>query len=211
MDEEDIQYGPYMLPEVTIEPEAQLSMPPLEGQGRAESTMSPIDFLLGGAITRSPKLLSPLGITDLLLNPFMALKSLRNRSLSTTSNLIKKREQVQYMYRGLGSKGYKDAIESNVLRARQTPNAIYQGKFDVGKTYGNKTYYSPEKEVAKRYGKGYYARVPVEEFGGKLRKTYRGDNPWSQYTKSQIPTNKAEIFKPFFGKYGGPSIKSPKY
>ena len=51
----------------------------------------------------------------------------------------------------------------------------------------------------------------VEEFGGKLRKTYRGDNPWSQYTKSQIPTNKAEIFKPFFGKYGGPSIKSPKY
>ncbi len=48
MDEEDIQYGPYMLPEVTIEPEAQLSMPPLEGQGRAESTMSPIDLLLLG-------------------------------------------------------------------------------------------------------------------------------------------------------------------
>ena len=210
MDEEDIQYGPYMLPEVTIEPEAQLSMPPLEGQGRAESTMSPIDFLLGGAITRSPKLLSPLGITDLLLNPFISLKSLTNKGVSTTADLIKKREQVQYMYRGLGSKGYKDAIKSNVLRARQTPNAKYQGKFDVGKTYGNKTYYSPEKEIAERYGKGYYARVPVEEFEGKLIKN-RGRDTWSQYTKSQIPINKAEIFKPLFGKYGGPSIKLPKY
>ena len=211
MDEEDIQYGPYMLPEVTIEPEAQLSTPPLEGQGRAEYTMSPIDFLLGGAMTGSPKLLSPLGITDLLLNPFISLKSLTNKGVSTTADLIKKREQVQYMYRGLGPEGYKDAIKSNVLRGRQTPNANIVGKFDVGKTFKDKTYYSPKKEIAKNYGKGYYAKVPVQEFEGKLINRYGSNNTWSQYTKSQIPINKAEIFKPLFGKYGGPSIKSPKY
>lgn len=210
VNEEDIQYGPYMLPEVTIEPEAQLSMPPLEGQGRAESTMSPIELLLGAAITRSPKLLSPLGVTDLLLNPFISLKSLADKGVSITADLIKKRKQVQYMYRGLGPEGYKDAIKSNVLRGRQTPNVNMVGEFNLGKTFSNKTYYSPKKEIAKKYGKGYYARVPVEEFEGKLINRYGSDNTWSQYTKSQIPTNKAEIFKPLFGEYGGPSIKSPK-
>lgn len=211
MDEEDIQYGPYMLPEVTVEPDPELSMPSLAGSGRAESTMSPIELLLGGAITRAPKLLSPLGIIDLGLNPFINLKSLASKGASKAADLIKKREQVQYMYRGLGPEGYKDAIKSNVLRGRQTPNTNMAGKFNIGKTFSNKTYYSPKKQIAEKYGKGYYAKVPVQEFEGKLINRYGSNNTWSQYTKSQIPINKAEIFKPLFGKYGGPSIKSPKY
>ena len=121
-----------------------------------------------------------------------------------------KRKEGQYMYRGLGPEGYKDAIKSNVLRGRQTPNVNMAGKFNVGKTFPNKTYYSPEEEIAKKYGKGYYARVPVEEFEGKLINDYGSNNTWSQYTKSQIPTNKAEIFKPLSEKVEGPSIKSPK-
>ena len=47
--EDNNTYGPYTLPEVTIEPEAELTMPNLSGQGRAESVMSPLEMVLFGS------------------------------------------------------------------------------------------------------------------------------------------------------------------
>ena len=47
--EDNTTYGPYTLPEVTIEPEAELTMPDLAGQGRAQSVMSPLEMVLFGS------------------------------------------------------------------------------------------------------------------------------------------------------------------
>ena len=49
MSDDNNIYGPYTLPNVSVEPEVQLSMPPLQGQGRTESTMSPVEMLLLGS------------------------------------------------------------------------------------------------------------------------------------------------------------------
>ena len=46
--EDNNTYGPYTLPEVTVEPVGELTMPDLSGQGRAQSVMSPLEMVLLG-------------------------------------------------------------------------------------------------------------------------------------------------------------------
>ncbi len=47
--EDNTTYGPYTLPEVTVEPVGELTMPNLSEQGRVQSVISPLEMvLLGG-------------------------------------------------------------------------------------------------------------------------------------------------------------------
>ena len=113
------------------------------------------------------------------------------------------------VYRGLGKEGLEDALQSGVFRPNQNvkPNII--GGFDLAKDFNTTqvgTYYSPNFNVADKYGKGFIAEVPRD--AATFGKRYKGAD-WSLKTKDQIPIDKGRILEKNWW-YGYKPVEVPK-
>lgn len=98
-------------------------------------------------------------------------------------------------YRGLGKEGVEDALQSRVFRPNQNVKPNITGGFDLAKDFNTTqvgTYYSPNFNVADKYGKGFIAEVPGD--AATFGKRYKGSD-WSMATKDQIPIDKGRILE----------------
>jgi len=103
------------------------------------------------------------------------------------------------MYRGIGKKGMKDAKRSGVFRPKapgiddkMAKLLKQQQEVKLREKVFDKTYYGPDFEIAKRYGKGYIVEVPFD--AAKFVRRY-GNKDWSWHTTRQIPIEEGRILK----------------
>ena len=107
--------------------------------------------------------------------------------------------QEGMMYRGLGKEGMEDALQSGVFRpaSRDSKKAATfldnnnNNQISLKKSF-DKTYYSPDFNIADTYGKGYIAEVP--NTSANFWKRY-GDKNWSWLTDKQIPIQEGKILQ----------------
>ncbi len=138
--------------------------------------------------------------------------------------------QEGMMYRGLGEEGFKDAMESGLLRPRQYN---YPAKRNLSEIVNSpkqftRTYFAPSEQfdVVRGYGSNYIAEVPkTSDFARRY-----GRQDWSWSTGRQIPLEEANLYKQdwlrgyrqinppkqlpgsnTFNKYGGVRNKVPYY
>lgn len=100
-------------------------------------------------------------------------------------------------YRGIGEAGAQDALASGVFRPKPggTEGTIVgaNGKvWNVGKTF-SRTYYSPQFQIANRYGAGFIAEVP--KTAAEFRPRYSAGKDWSMLTDEQIPITKGRVLQ----------------
>ena len=100
------------------------------------------------------------------------------------------------MYRGLGEEGFKDAVESGVLRPKQhgySEGRSLAEKVTTPKQFGS-TFYAPAEKfgIVKNYGAKYVAEVPFDE--ATFARRY-GRKDWSWSTGRQIPIDESRILK----------------
>lgn len=96
------------------------------------------------------------------------------------------------MYRGIGRAGMEDALQSGVFRAKPNVEPIMRGPFDFSKQF-SKAYFSPEFDVADRYGKGFIAEVPRDATSWGSR--YARGKTWSQIAQQHIPIDQGRILQ----------------
>jgi hypothetical protein len=92
--EDNTTYGPYTLPEVTVEPAGELTMPDLSQQGRVQSVMSPLEMVLfgsGNIVGRSATSIANYGIKQ--SNPY--------RQLMDNIKRIRGNERYKKLVRGI--------------------------------------------------------------------------------------------------------------
>jgi hypothetical protein len=105
--------------------------------------------------------------------------------------------QEGMMYRGIGKEGMEDALQSGVFRPKNAANTKKEfvtesGEvFNFGKSF-DKTYYSPDFEIADRYGKGYIGEVP--NTSAVFNRRYANKN-WSYHTNRQIPIQEGKLLQ----------------
>jgi soluble lytic murein transglycosylase-like protein len=100
-------------------------------------------------------------------------------------------------YRGIGREGMEDALQSGVFRARATrPSGVpdASGIRLKGKGFGD-VYFSPEFEVADRYGKGFIGEVPKNSANWKILDSPRHASGWSQFSETPIPIEQGRILQ----------------
>jgi hypothetical protein len=105
--------------------------------------------------------------------------------------------QEGMMYRGIGKEGMEDALQSGVFRPKNAANTKKEfvtesGEvFNFGKSF-DKTYYSPDFEIADRYGKGYIGEVP--NTSAVFNRRY-ANKDWSYHTNRQIPIQEGKLLQ----------------
>ncbi len=147
--------------------------------GAAESVMGPIDYAL--LPSQLPfRVASTLGRGAVLaaeaFNPISGLKP--------TPGM---------MYRGIGKEGFEDAMKSKVLRPQQqgyAPKRSIKEIVSSPKQF-NRTYFTPDVNVAKQYGKTHVAVTPQTE---EFLKRY-GNKDWSWSIGRELPLNEVELYK----------------
>jgi len=147
--------------------------------GAVESTMGPVEMLL------LPSQLPIRAATALGRGAVLAAEALNPISgLKPTPGM---------MYRGIGKEGFEDAMKSGVLRPQQhgyAPGRSIREIISSPKQFGS-TYFTPNVNIAKQYGKTHVAATPqTEEF---IRRYGRKD--WSWFIGRQLPLNEVELYK----------------
>jgi hypothetical protein len=146
-------------------------------------------------------LVNPLaGIKNPFKNTGEVIDNLGNRYLPNAYkyNPFAFKPQEGMMYRGLGKEGMEDALQSGVFRpaSRDSKKAATfldnnNNQISLKKSF-DKTYYSPDFNIADTYGKGYIAEVP--NTSANFLKRY-GDKNWSWLTDKQIPIQEGKILQ----------------
>jgi hypothetical protein len=101
-------------------------------------------------------------------------------------------------YRGIGKEGMEDALQSGVFRARATRPPGVPDESGVrlrGKGFGNYVYFSPEFEVADRYGKGFIGEVPKNSANWQKHSSPEHASGWSQFSQTPIPIDQGRILQ----------------
>lgn len=135
------------------------------------------------SVTTMGKLVKPLG-------EYLTEKTILSKAYKINPFAFKPNPKAYY--RGIGEAGYKDAIESGVLRAKQNVEPIMVGPFDMSKQF-SRTYYTPRFNTADQYGKGFLAEVPKD--ATTFRPRYTKGKDWSQIANENIPIDKARFLK----------------
>jgi len=95
------------------------------------------------------------------------------------------------MYRGIGEEGMKDALKSKVFRAKPSNTEIPTSGINLKKSF-DKTYWTPEFNLAKDYSPDFIAEVPRDV--ANFRNRYPNKD-WSQIADIEIPIEKGKILK----------------